>query len=83
MGSGANWDVKPVQIYTTLNRLEEAGLVKTTSLAQILLTDKTIMHLEAGLRWLDIIEMRLETIPGQPFPQLEMRCRGRPRKDKT
>src|SRR5512143_716444 len=137
---GENWDVKPAQIYTTLERLEESGLVQTksdlgegrepdrriyaitrngrealkdwfsdgvptehqrdefyvklmiglisgeadpariiqtqrarlyqemhdtttqrdrldshTEIAQILLLDKTIMHLEADLRWLDMI----------------------------
>ncbi|MFZ5820783.1 MAG: PadR family transcriptional regulator [Chloroflexota bacterium] len=165
VGGDANWDVKPAQIYTTLDRLEEAGLVKPTSdlgegdepsrrvysitpqgdevlrawfangvptehqrdeffvklmvalasgeadparliqtqrahlyqelhaattqrdaydphieLAQIMLSDKTIMHLEADLRWLDMIEVRLEAIQDQPFPQPEIRRRGRPRK---
>jgi DNA-binding PadR family transcriptional regulator len=159
------WDVKPAQIYTTLERLEESGLVQTKSdlgegrepdrriyaitrdgrdalkdwfedsiptehqrdeffvklmiglvsgeadparviqiqrsrlyqelhdatthrdthdphmeMAQILLIDKTIMHLEADLRWLDMIEMRLEAIKGQPFPEPEIRKRGRPKK---
>jgi DNA-binding PadR family transcriptional regulator len=161
----ATWDVKPAQIYTTLERLEESGLVQTKSdlgegrepdrriyaitrdgrdalkgwfddgvptehqrdeffvklmiglvsgeadpariiqtqrsrlyqelhdattqrdthdpqieMAQILLADKTIMHLEADLRWLDMIEMRLEAIKGQPFPEPEIRKRGRPKK---
>ena len=168
VGGDANWDVKPAQIYTTLDRLKEAGLVETTSdlgegdepsrrvyaitpqgddvlrewfangvptehqrdeffvklmvalasgeadparliqsqrahlyqelhsattqrdeydpqseLAQILLIDKTIMHLEADLRWLDMVEVRLETIKGQPFPEPEIRRRGRPRKSNT
>ncbi len=159
------WDVKPAQIYTTLERLEESGLVQTksdlgegrepdrriyaitrdgrdalkgwfeegvptehqrdeffvklmiglasgeadpariiqtqrsrlyqelhdataqrdiydphTEMAQILLIDKTIMHLEADLRWLDMIEMRLEMIKGQPLPEPEIRRRGRPKK---
>jgi DNA-binding PadR family transcriptional regulator len=159
------WDVKPAQVYTTLERLEESGLVQTKSdlgegrepdrriyaitqdgrdalkgwfdegvptehqrdeffvklmiglvsgeadpariiqtqrsrlyqelhdatthrdtydpqmeMAQILLIDKTIMHLEADLRWLDMIEMRLEAIKGQPFPEPEIRRRGRPKK---
>ena len=159
------WDVKPAQIYTTLERLEESGLVQTKSdlgkgrepdrriyaitrdgrdalkdwfddgvptehqrdefyvklmiglvsgeadpsriiqtqrsrlyqelhdatthrdehdphieMAQILLIDKTIMHLEADLRWLDMIEMRLEAIKGQPIPEPEIRKRGRPKK---
>ena len=168
VGGDANWDVKPAQIYTTLDRLHEAGLVETTSelgegeepsrrvyaitpqgdealrewfvngvptehqrdeffvklmvalasgeadparliqtqrahlyqelhdataqreeynpqleLAQIMLIDKTIMHLEADLRWLDMVEVRLEAIKGQPFPEPEIRRRGRPRKGTT
>jgi DNA-binding PadR family transcriptional regulator len=31
VGGDANWEVKPSQIYTTLERLEEAGLVERTS----------------------------------------------------
>jgi DNA-binding PadR family transcriptional regulator len=31
VGGDANWEVKPAQIYTTLERLEEAGLVERTS----------------------------------------------------
>ena len=168
VGGDDNWDVKPAQIYTTLDRLQEAGLVETasdlgegeepsrrvysitpagdevlrewfahgvpsehqrdeffvkvmvalasgeadparliqtqrahlyqelhaattqrdaydpqTELAQIMLTDKTIMHLEADLRWLDMIDMRLEAIKGQPFPEPEIRRRGRPKKGTT
>ena len=162
---GATWDVKPAQIYTTLERLEESGLVQTKSdlgegreparriyaitghgrealkgwfadgvptehqrdefyvklmiglvsgeadpaqimqtqrarlyqelhdattqrdrfnpraeMAQILLIDKAIMHLEADLRWLDMIEMRIEAIKDQPIREPEIRRRGRPRK---
>lgn len=165
VGGDENWDVKPAQIYTTLDRLEEAGLVERQSdlgqgkepsrrvyaltdagrenlhdwfatgvetqhqrdeffvklmvalfsgegnperiiqtqrshlyqemhnmttmrdsydphleMAQILLLDKAIMHLEADLRWMDITEMRIEAIKDQPFPEPEIRRRGRPRK---
>ncbi|MBI4733130.1 MAG: PadR family transcriptional regulator [Chloroflexi bacterium] len=165
VGGDANWEVKPAQIYTTLERLEEAGLVerssdlgegdepsrrvyavtgsghealkawfangvtpehqrdeffvklmvglasseadparliqtqrahlyqelhsvtalrdrydKKSAMAQILLLDKAIMHLEADLRWLDITEMRLEEVKGQPLPEPEIRRRGRPPK---
>jgi DNA-binding PadR family transcriptional regulator len=165
MGGELNWDVKPAQIYTTLERLEQAGLIKCasdlgegeepsrrvyaitpsgketlqewfasgitpehqrdeffiklmvglvggeadparliqtqrahlfqdlhaatnqrdsydprTEMAQILLLDKSIMHLEADLRWLDITEQRLEQVKRQPFPEPEIRPRGRPRK---
>lgn len=162
---GVSWDVKPAQIYTTLDRLEESGLVQTKSdlgegrepdrriyaitrdgrhalkawfndgvptehqrdefylklmiglisgeadpakiiqtqrarlyqdlhdataqrdkfdvqveLAKVLLLDKVIMHLEADLRWLDMIEMRIESIKKQPFDEVEIRRRGRPKK---
>lgn len=164
IGGDENWDVKPAQIYTTLGRLEESGLVAQqsveqdggpekrvyavtdagrevlqewfaegiepehqrdaffvklmtglvsgaadpgriiqiqrsllyrslhdattqrdnydahTEMAQILLLDKAIMHLEADLRWLDITEMRLEEVKRQPLPEPEIRPRGRPKK---
>jgi len=165
VGGDANWEVKPAQVYTTLERLEEAGLVERSSdlgegdepsrrvyavtgsgrealagwftsgvtpehqrdefyvklmvgltsgeadparliqtqrthlyqelhsattlrdsydkncaMAQILLLDKAIMHLEADLRWLDMTEMRLEEVKGQPLPEPELRRRGRPLK---
>ncbi|GJQ53013.1 MAG: PadR family transcriptional regulator [Anaerolineaceae bacterium] len=160
-----SWDVKPAQIYTTLDRLEESGLVQTKSdigegrepdrriyaitrdgrhalkewlvssipsehqrdefyvklmislisgeadpekiiqtqrtrlyqelhdataqrdhydagseLAKIFLSDKVIMHLEADLHWLDMIEMRIESIKKQPLDEVEVRRRGRPKK---
>jgi DNA-binding PadR family transcriptional regulator len=164
VGGEQNWDVKPAQIYTTLARLEEGGLVaeegveqgggpekriymitpegrvvlsqwfasgvelghqrdeffvklflaiatseanprsviqtqrsklyqelhdltaqrnKTDSkraLAQVLLLDKAIMHLEADLRWLDMVEARLEDVKRQPMPEPDVKPRGRPRK---
>jgi DNA-binding PadR family transcriptional regulator len=54
-----------------------------TALAQILLYDKAIMHLEADLRWLDMVEARLEEVRRQPLPQPEPRPRGRPKKVMT
>jgi len=164
VGGERNWDVKPAQIYTTLARLEESGLVRQNSveqgggpekriyavtregsktlaewfgsgvepghqrdeffiklmlalatgeasprkviqtqrswlyqelhaitaqrqqadpnseLAQILLIDKTVMHLEADLRWLDMIEARLDEVKKQPLPEPEAKPRGRPPK---
>ena len=164
-GGDAIWDLKPAQVYATLERLEEAGLVECasdlgeggepsrrvyaitmrgrqaledwfasgevpehtrdafyiklmvalvancgdpyrilvtqrsyifqrlhsvtkqrneldshTELAQVLLLDKGIMHLEADLRWLDFVEGRLDEIKRQPHPRPEVRPRGRPKK---
>jgi DNA-binding PadR family transcriptional regulator len=164
VGGEKNWDLKPAQIYSTLSRLEEAGLVKaqgrgkktnpekrvfyitaagrkelkrwfgeneppdhqrdetylkmvlslatgitdsrmiifreramlyrdlhqaTTQrqesdpgreLSLILLLDKTVMHLEADLRWLEMLEARLDEIKSQPVRKPELRPRGRPKK---
>lgn len=164
MGGERNWDVKPAQIYTTLTRLEDGGMVmeegieqgggpekriyaitskgreeltawfsegvalehqrdefylklllaiatgeanprqviqtqrsklfqdlhrltaqrnKTDAkkaLAQVLLYDKAIMHCEADLRWLDMVEARIEDVKRQPMPEPTVKPRGRPKK---
>lgn len=49
-------------------------------LAHILLMDQAIMRVEADLRWLDMVEARLDEIAKQPLPEPETRRRGRPRK---
>jgi DNA-binding PadR family transcriptional regulator len=49
------------------------------ALAQIILLDKVIMHIEADLRWLDMIESRLDEIRRHPPPEPELRLRGRPK----
>jgi DNA-binding PadR family transcriptional regulator len=51
-----------------------------SELAQIFLLDKAIMHLEADLRWLDMIESRLDEIRRQPKPEPPLKPRGRPKK---
>lgn len=51
-------------------------------LAQVFLLDKLIMHLEADLKWLDLLEGRLDEIRRQPLPKPELRGRGRPKKEK-
>jgi DNA-binding PadR family transcriptional regulator len=51
-----------------------------SELAQILLFDQAIMHLEADLRWLDMVESRLDDIQRQPLPEPAPRQRGRPPK---
>lgn len=49
-------------------------------LARILLFDKTIMYLEADLRWMDLVQARLSDIIRQPMPEPDLKPRGRPRK---
>jgi DNA-binding PadR family transcriptional regulator len=49
-------------------------------LARILLLDSAIMHTEAELRWLEMVEARLDDIRVQPPPLPPPRPRGRPRK---
>lgn len=50
-------------------------------LSRILLLDKAAMHLEADLRWLDIIEARMDEVKRQPLPEPAARPRGRPKKN--
>lgn len=66
--------------YRELHRItsQRSALDPHTELARILLMDKAIMHLEADLRWLDMIEARLDEINRQPAPEPELRPRGRP-----
>lgn len=164
MGGEENWDVKPAQIYSTLTRLLESGLIAEesggeasgpdrrvyaitakgradlsawfaapverehqrdevfaklmlaiatreanprkviqtqrsklyrdlhaltaqrsqtdpqTDLAHVLLLDSAMMHIEADLHWLDMVEARLDEIKRQPIPEPEIRPRGRPPK---
>ena len=49
-------------------------------LARVLLLESAIMHTEAELRWLEMIEARLDDIREQPFALPPPRPRGRPRK---
>jgi DNA-binding PadR family transcriptional regulator len=74
--------VQRVALYRELHRVTEIrqGSDPATGLAYILLLDKTIMHLEADLRWLDMVEARLDEMKQQPMPQPEPKPRGRPPK---
>jgi DNA-binding PadR family transcriptional regulator len=69
-------------LYQDLHNLtaQRNQLNPKTTLAQMLLYDKAIMHLEADLRWLDMIEARLDDVTKQPLPEPEAKPRGRPKK---
>lgn len=48
------------------------------ALAAVMLLERAAMHLEADLRWLEMLEARLDEIRRQPLPEPEPRPRGRP-----
>jgi DNA-binding PadR family transcriptional regulator len=69
-------------LYQELHRLtaQRQQADAQSELAKILLLDKAVMHLEADLRWLDMIEARLDDVQRQPLPHPEPKPRGRPPK---
>lgn len=72
--------IQRAALYQELHRITEQRqtLDAGRQLAQILLMDKSAMHLEADLRWLDMIEARLDEVVRQPAPKPALRPRGRP-----
>ena len=69
-------------LYQDLHRLtaQRRSINPATELAHLLLLEQATMHVEADIRWLDMIEARLDDIRRQPLPQPEARPRGRPPK---
>ena len=69
-------------LYRDLHALtaRRASIDRSTELARALMLDKAVMHFEADLRWLDMVEARLPEIQSQPLPQPVARRRGRPPK---
>jgi DNA-binding PadR family transcriptional regulator len=74
--------IQRTALYRNLHQITEQRqeVDPHTGLAHILLLDKTVMHLEADLRWLDMVEARMDEVRHQPLPQPEPRPRGRPPK---
>lgn len=74
--------IQRTTLYRDLHALtaRRAHLDRSTDLARAMLLDKAVMHLEADLRWLDMVEARLAEIERQPLPQPAPRRRGRPPK---
>lgn len=69
-------------LYQDLHALttQRAKADPQSELARILLLDQAVMHIEADLRWLEMIEARLDEIKRQPLPEPAARPRGRPPK---
>jgi len=72
--------IQRAALYQELHRITEQRQIldPQMQLSQILLMDKAAMHLEADLRWLDMIESRLDEVQQQPAPKPNLRPRGRP-----
>lgn len=70
------------QLYQEMHAIttQRNSLNPKAALARILLLDKAIMHFEADLRWIDMVEARLDDVKRQPLPEPETKPRGRPRK---
>ena len=54
-----------------------------TNLPLVLLLDSATMHLEADIRWMDMVEARLPDLKQYTPPPLPQRPRGRPRREAT
>jgi DNA-binding PadR family transcriptional regulator len=74
--------VQRTQLYQDLHNftVQRSRVDPRSELARILLYDKAIMHLEADLRWMDLVQARLGDIIRQPMPEPDVKPRGRPRK---
>ena len=84
-GSGDPYRILVTQrafIYKQMHKIthQRNSLDARVELAQVLLLDKSIMYLEADIRWLDMIEARLDEIKRQPRPRPDVKPRGRPKK---
>jgi len=75
-------NVERISLYQQLHAItaQRMGIDRERELAQVLLLEKAAMHLEADLRWLDMIEGQLDEIQRQPLPEPEAKLRGRPKK---
>jgi DNA-binding PadR family transcriptional regulator len=69
------------RLYQELHDLtmQRNGLDAKREMARILLFDKAIMHIEADLRWVDMIDARLDDVRRHPPPAPEAKPRGRPK----
>lgn len=74
--------IQRAQLYQDLHALtaQRSKVDPQKDLAHILLLDSAVMHIEADLHWLEMVDARLDEIKRQPLPEPELRPRGRPKK---
>ncbi|MCA9939359.1 MAG: PadR family transcriptional regulator [Anaerolineales bacterium] len=72
--------VQRASLYKELHAItaQRSRVDPRSELAYVLLLDQAVMHLEADLRWLEMVEARLDEISRQPIPEPVERPRGRP-----
>lgn len=70
-------------LYRDLHELlsQRQAATERGALAHQLQLDQAVMHVEADLRWLELVELRLDEMAKQPPPTAPPRPRGRPRKN--
>jgi DNA-binding PadR family transcriptional regulator len=66
------------ELHKQTTRVKEAD--PEHELANILHLNINILHIEADLRWLDMVEARIEDLRKQSLPRCVIRPRGRPKK---
>ncbi len=74
--------IQRAKLYQDLHALtaQRSKVDPQKDLAHILLLDSAVMHIEADLHWLEMVDARLDEIKRQPLPEPELRPRGRPKK---
>jgi DNA-binding PadR family transcriptional regulator len=75
-------NIQRTRLYQDLHNItvQRSRMDPRQELARIMLFDKAIMHLEADLRWMDLVQARLGDIRRQPIPEPDLKPRGRPKK---
>ncbi len=71
--------IQRASLYQALHSVtaQRAKLNPHQNLAHSLLLEQVNMHLEADLRWLEMVEARLDEISRQPMPAAQLKPRGR------
>ena len=72
--------IQRANLYKELHSItgQRSQIDPRSELAYILFLDRVVMRLEADLRWLEMVEARLDEISRQPLPEPAEKPRGRP-----